>query len=187
VTFRIIITLVVIAAIVGVFMLARGPASTSARAATDADTTLPGYAARNAEVVETGDDGRPLYTLNADLVRQHPNDSRVQLDAPRMTFTASDGNLWHVRARSGQISADGVNVDLFGDVQVEGVLPGAAAPATINTSVVSFDTRTELVTTHAPVTLDWSGRQMSASGLVANLKDRQVKLESRVHGLFEPN
>lgn len=144
----------------------------------------PGYAARNAELVETGDDGRPMYTLVADRLRQHANDNRVQLDQPRMTFVASDGNTWHVRSRAGQIRDDGVNVILYGDVHVNGELPGSDAPAVIDTSILTFDTQKEIVTTHAPVTLDWNGRKLSGTGLIAKLPDHLVRLESRIHGSF---
>jgi LPS export ABC transporter protein LptC len=144
-----------------------------------------GYAARDAKMVETGEDGRPLYTLDADRIRQHPNDNRVQLDQPRMTFVASDGNTWYVRSRAGQIRDDGVNVILFGDVHVEGKLPGADAPAVIDTSILSFDTKKEIVTTHAPVTLDWNGRKLSGTGLIAKLADHLVRLESNIHGSFK--
>jgi len=143
-----------------------------------------GYAARNAQLIETSDDGRPIYTLFADRIRQHTNDNRVQLDQPRMTFVASDGNTWHVQSRAGQIRDDGVNVILYGDVHVNGELPGSEAPAVIDTSILSFDTKKEIVTTHAPVTLDWNGRKLSGTGLIAKLPDHLVRLESRIHGSF---
>ncbi|MEP7243192.1 MAG: LPS export ABC transporter periplasmic protein LptC [Gammaproteobacteria bacterium] len=183
-TSRIVGLVVVLALVIGTLMLSRGPSVESTPATAEEPLEAPGYAARNAEVVETGDDGRPLYTLNAELVRQHPNDNRIQLDAPRMTFIASDGNPWHVRARSGQIREGGANVELFGDVHLNGELPGAAAPAVVDTSILSFDTKKEVVTTHAPVTLDWNGKKLAAVGLTANLNDHQLKLESRIHGTF---
>jgi lipopolysaccharide export system protein LptC len=194
VIFRIIGILVAIGLIVGTFLLSRGPAAPSTQSAAEAPAEAPGYAARNAHVVETGDDGRPLYTLDAVLVRQHPNDNRIQLDAPRMTFIASDGVPWHVQARSAQVREGGANVELFGDVHLSGTLAGSTTPLVFDTSILSFDTHTEVVTTHAPVTLDWNGQKVAAVGLAANLSDvpvenlrpGQVRLESRVHGSFPP-
>lgn len=181
---RLVTLLVIVAVLAGIYFLSRGPSVADTKTAADTPTEVPGYAARKASIIETGDDGRPMYTLVADLVRQHPNDNRVQLDAPRMTFVASDGNTWHVRAKSGQIRDDGANVELFGDVHVNGQLPGAPRPATIDTSILSFDTKKEIVTTHAPVSLDWNGHKLSGTGLTAKLPDHQVKLESRIHGSF---
>jgi lipopolysaccharide export system protein LptC len=184
---RLLTFLVALVVIAALFFFSRGPGVADTQKAAEHPVEEPGYRARNAEMIETGDDGRAMYTLIADLVRQHPNDNRVQLDAPRMTFVASDGNTWYVTARSGQIREDGSNVELFGDVHVNGRLPGADAPAVIETSVLSFDTRKEVVSTHAPVELDWNGRKLSGTGLTAKLPEHQIRLESRIHGSFSAN
>jgi LPS export ABC transporter protein LptC len=181
---RIVIGLVVIAVIVGALLLGQGPGTSVERKATDTAAPVPGYSARNAEVVETGEDGKPMFTINARYVRQRPNDSRVQLDGPRMTFVTDEGSTWHVQARAGQIHADGSNVDLFGDVKLNGDLSGE--PVTLGTSTLSFNTQTEIATTHAPATFQSSGGTLAGIGLVANLKDGDVRLESRVHGTFPP-
>jgi lipopolysaccharide export system protein LptC len=182
---RIAIGLLVVVAIVGALLLGQGGTSTSlTRQASAQSSDVPGYSARNAEVIETGADGRPIYTLHARMVRQRPNDQRVQVDGPRMTFRASDGALWNVKARAGQIHPDGSNVDLFGDVILDGKLNDTAV--TIETSLISFDTRNEVASTHAPVTFDSNGGRLGATGLVANLKDGTLRLESRVHGTFPP-
>ncbi len=181
---RLVTLLAVLALVAAIYFFSSSSGTTDAPKAAGQPSEETGYTARNAEVIETNDDGRPMYTLIADRVRQHPNDNRVQLDQPRMTYVASDGNTWHVKARAGQIRDDGVNVILFGDVHVNGQLPGAEAPAIIDTSILAFDTKKEVVTTHAPVSLDWNGRKLSGTGLIAKLPDQQVTLESRIHGSF---
>jgi LPS export ABC transporter protein LptC len=181
---RIFIGLIVVAGIVGALILGQGPGTALTRQSATQASDVPGYSARNAEVIETGDDGRPAYRLNARLVRQRANDSRVQLDGPRMSFLAEDGTTWYLVARAGQIHPDGSNVDLFGDVKIDGQVQDT--PVTIGTSIISFDTRTEIARTHAPVTFDTKGGRLGATGLVANLKDGTVQLESRVHGRFPP-
>jgi LPS export ABC transporter protein LptC len=181
---RLLSLLAVLLLVAVIYYFSSGTGVTDAPKTADQPVEEAGYAARNAELVETGDDGRPMYTLIADRMRQHANDNRVQLDQPRMTFVASDGNTWHVKSRAGQIRDDGVNVILYGDVHVNGDLPGSDAPAVIDTSILSFDTKKEIVTTHAPVTLDWNGRKLSGTGLIAKLPDHQVRLESSIHGSF---
>jgi lipopolysaccharide export system protein LptC len=182
--YRIVIGLIVIGIIVGTVMLGRQQGSSSSATPVEASSVVPGYAARNAVLVETGADGRPMYTLNADLIRQRPNDKRVQLDVVRMSYRTTDGNEWKVRADSGQIRDDGSQIELYGNVHVDGLLPGSDEPAQIHTSILTLDTKAEIVRTTAPVVLKWGARQLEASGLEANLKDRSVKLESRVHGFF---
>ena len=63
---------------------------------------------------------------------------------------------------------------------------GAGQAGQIGTSIISFDTRAEIARTQAPVTFDSNGGRLGATGLVANLKDGTVRLESRVHGSFPP-
>ncbi len=182
--YRIVVVLIVVGIIVGTVLLGRQQSGSGASTQVEATSAVPGYAAREAVLVETGDDGRPIYTLDAALIRQRPNDRRVQLDAVRMSYRASDGNEWKVRADSGQIRDDGSQIELYGNVHVDGLLPGSEQPAQIRTSVLTLDTKAEIVHTKAPVVLRWGGQQLEASGLEANLKTRNVKLESRVHGFF---
>lgn len=182
--YRIFIGLLVVGIIVGTIMLGRQEGSSNSSTPVEATNAVPGYAARDAELIETGDDGRPVYTLNADLIRQRPNDKRVQLDVVRLSYRTTNGNEWQVKADSGQIREDGSQIELFGNVHVDGPLPGSAEPGQIRTSILSLDTKGEIVRTKAPVVLKWGAQQLEATGLEANLKTRNVKLESRVHGLF---
>jgi LPS export ABC transporter protein LptC len=182
---RIIIGLLVVGAIVGALILGQGPAASLVRPGTEARVDdVPGYSARNAQVIETGDDGRPAFTVNARVVRQRANDTRIQLDAPHMTFLTTESGVWRVDARAGQIQADGSNIDLYGDVKMNGELSGT--PVVIGTSIISYDTHDEIARTHAPVTFDTRGGTLRATGLVANFKEGSVRLESHVHGTYPP-
>ncbi len=182
---RIVIGLLVIGAIVGALILGQGPGASLTRPGAETRTDdVPGYSARDAQVIETGDDGRPAFTVNARVVRQRANDSRIQLDAPHMTFLTTESGVWRAEARAGQIQADGSAVRLFGDVKMNGAISGT--PVVIGTSIMAFDTRDEIARTDAPVTFDARGGTLGATGLVANFKDGSVRLESHVHGTFPP-
>ena len=181
---RIVIGLVILAAIVGTLYLGQGPGTSLTRPGTETHSDdEPGYSARDARMIETGDDGRPAFTVDARVVRQRANDSRVQLEGPHMTFLTTENGAWQVDARSGLIQADGSSVDLYGDVKMNGAVSGT--PIVIGTSTISYDTRQEIASTGAPVTFDAQGGQLEGTGLVANLKDGSVTLESNVHGTFE--
>jgi LPS export ABC transporter protein LptC len=179
---RIVIGLVVVAVIAGAVLFGQRSGSTPESQTTGQTSDMPGYSARNAEVVETGADGRPIFTVNAALVRQRSNDSRVQLDAPRMSLLTSDGGTWHIQARAGQIQADGSNVQLYGDVKLNGELSGS--PIVVGTSILSYDTRSEIASTHAPATFKTNAGTVGGTGLIANLKESSISLESNVHGTF---
>src|SRR5262249_40987196 len=145
-----------------IFLGQGGPAPTANTGTGTASDGVPGYSARNAEVTQSGDDGRTEFTVISPLIRQQANDDRVQLDAPRLTFASQENGIWHAQALSGLIKEDGAIVELHGDVKINGTL--SDSPVTIETSTLSFDTRTEIATTPAQVTVDARGGTASAKG-----------------------
>lgn len=184
--FRIFATLVLLAVIGGSLLIGRQQREAETPAPASRPAEELGYGARDAKLIETGADGKPMYTLNAKSIEQHPKDDSVQLQVVHMIFDDVDGNRWTVDAQHGDIVSDGANIDLSGDVHVAGLLPGTDQPADIASDRLSFDTHTNVVTSADPVILTWAGRQIHAVGIVANLKDSRVQLESAVHGFFQP-
>lgn len=176
---RIVIVLVIVGVIIGALILGQGGPASVVKPQTGESTTAPGYSARDAEVTQTGEDGRPQFVVLSPLIRQQANDDRVQLDAPRITFVSAENGTWHARSRSGLIRSDGSSIDLHGDVRMDGMLSGSSV--IINTSTMSFDTKTEIARTPAYLTVDTRGGTLGGTGLVANLKDSTLRLESNVH------
>jgi LPS export ABC transporter protein LptC len=176
---RIVIVLAIIGIIVGGLFLGQGGPSPVVVTGTGTAGDVPGYSARNAQVTQTGDDGRVVFTVVSPLIRQQANDERVQLDAPRITFVSVENGTWHAQSRSGLIQPGGTSVDLHGDVRMDGML--SDSPVVINTSTISFDTRTEIARTPAYLTVDARGGTLGATGMVANLKEGTLELESNPH------
>jgi LPS export ABC transporter protein LptC len=146
----------------------------------------PGYSARSARIVQTGPDGRPLYTLDAAQVQQQPDSDVVELQQVQLEFRDSSGDEWTARAVHGELAEASGVVQLVGDVHVEGTAGESLEHVQIATEHLSFDTRAQIVTTHDPVAVLMSGRTLEALGLTASLKERRVQLESGVHGSFLP-
>ncbi len=176
---RVVIILAIVGIIIGALFLGQGGPSSTVQPETEGSQQMPGYSARDAEVTQTGEDGRPQFVVVSPLIRQQANDNRVQLDAPRMTFVSAENGTWHAQARSGLIKADGENIDLHGDVRMDGMLSGS--PVVINTSPIAFNTKTEIAHTPAYFTVDARDGTLGATGLVANLKDGTLELESNPH------
>jgi lipopolysaccharide export system protein LptC len=147
----------------------------------------PGYAARDAKVVQTGPDGHPLYTIDADVMRQQPNDDTVELENATLGFYDANGALWTARGAHGEVGQDTKIVELSGDVHVNGTPQGSKEPAEIVTDRLAFDTNTKIATTRDPVTLTWSGQEIKGRGMRATLNEGRVQLESAVHGVAVPN
>ena len=146
----------------------------------------PGYAARDAKLVQTGSDGRPLYTVNADVIRQQPNDDTIELEKATLGFFDANGSLWTARGDEGQVGQDTREVELAGDVHVNGTPQGTLQPLEIVTERLKFDTDTKIASTQDFVTWTWSGQEIQGKGMRASLNDGRVQLESTVHGKAVP-
>jgi LPS export ABC transporter protein LptC len=174
----------VLALIVGMVLLTAPRPESVARAATGQPLHDPGYSAQQARLVQTGVDGRPIYTLDAAQIQQLPDRGLVELQQVRLGFRDAEGNQWTARAARGELAQGSGLVQLEGDVHVIGTLPGSGEATEITSEHLAFDTNAQVVTTQAPVTIVMSGRELQSRGLVANLKERHVHLKSEVHGSF---
>ena len=147
----------------------------------------PGYAARNAKLVQTGPDGHPLYTVNAEVIRQQPDDNSVELEQATLGLYDANGSLWTARGERGEVGQNSGIVQLSDDVHVDGTPAGTQQPAELVTDRLSFDTNTKIATSKDPVTLTWSGQVIKGKGMRANLNEGRVQLESMVRGTAVPN
>jgi LPS export ABC transporter protein LptC len=145
-----------------------------------------GYSATDAQVVETGADGLPMYTLQAKQVQQEPDANLVNLTTVHMTFRDQSGGQWQGRSDHAQVQQDSEQIDLSGSVDVSGLFAGNDQPAHVLTDTLHVDTRTDIISTQAAVTLLWGGYVVDAIGLIVNIKNDHLKLESQVHGHLVP-
>jgi len=176
----------------------RGGEDADAYAVTAPD---PGYAARDAEIIETGYDGRERYRLKAATIRQQLDASVIELEHLQMDYhpgsqaavpgdtpvsAAAAKETWHLTSDHGRVRANGDDVQLSGNVVVSGTAPGGGDPLTLSTSTMRINTPTEFIETKDPVTMRWSGHEIKAVGMKADLKAGKLSLESDVHGEFSP-
>ena len=157
----------------------------------------PGYAARDAVVIETGVDGRERYRLNAQVIRQQSDGGIINLEYLEMDYhpkaqpalpgekrepVVDPKDVWHLSADRGQVRANGDDVQLNGNVQVTGPAPGSQQPLKLTTDRIRVNTPTEFIETDAPVKLTSSGNVLTAVGMEADLKAGKLRLKSAVHG-----
>lgn len=172
----------------------------------DADTGAvvppdPGYAARDAVVIETGFDGRERYRLKAQTIRQQTEAAVIDIEQLEMDYhpgaqervagepapsSEAASEVWHLTSDRGQVRANGDDVQLSGNVRVTGPAPGSGVPLTLTTEHMRINTPTEFIETDAPVALIWSGHRLDGVGMQADLKAGKLRLESDVHGEFSP-
>ncbi|HYJ41897.1 MAG TPA: LPS export ABC transporter periplasmic protein LptC [Steroidobacteraceae bacterium] len=169
--------------------------------AANATAPDPGYAARDAQLIETGYDGRERYRLNASVIRQRTESGVIELENLSMNYhvesageapggpasaAPASADVWHLTSDHGEVRANGDDVQLTGNVRVVGPAPGTGEPLSLTTESVRINTPTQFIETSAAVKLRWSGHELDARGMQADLKAGTLRLESDVNGHFFP-
>ena len=167
--------------------------------AANATSPDPGYAARDAQLIETGYDGRERYRLDARVIRQKSEAGTIELEDLAMNYHIeakgeSDGaapasasaDVWRLTSDHGEVRSNGDDVQLNGNVRVTGPAPGSGEPLSLTTESMRINTPTQFLETKAPVKLRWSGHELTARGMEADLKAGTLRLESDGHGHFFP-
>ena len=148
----------------------------------------PGYAARDAEVIETGYDGRERYRLKPSVIRQQTESGVIELEHLEMNYhpdaqascrarrrppTGIRRNLApHVRPRPGarrrrRRAADRQRAR-------HRPAPGTGEPLSLTTESLRINTPTEFIETDAPVKLRWSGHELDARGHAGRFEGRHA-------------
>jgi LPS export ABC transporter protein LptC len=183
--FRILAVLLFIVVIGGSFWLGGQQRETASTTTVETSSPDLGYSARNATLIETGPDGLPMYTLTADVIRQHPGDG-VEFEPVQLTFRDADGQIWKGRAANGELTTETGKVVLTGNVHVDGLLPGSQQLTDLETELLFVDTHESIINTDEPVVVTSTGRSLKSRGLVATLKEHHLVLESSVRGSYTP-
>lgn len=147
----------------------------------------PGYSATGAEIIQTGIDGEPRYRLQAARIEQDPRSLETRLQDLRLETRVRGGSsIWNVSAPRGVLSRDARRIDLAGGVLLAGGASDAADALRLDTESLQYDLETARVRTNGEVRLTLQGHALSATGLDANLRTRQVQLRADVRGRFTP-
>lgn len=179
--------------VLGVAFLLGQQGTTTSTVTASADTVAedPGYVALDAEIIQTTDAGEPLYTVRAARMEQRPSSGDISMEQIAMRYSAEPAagssdqpSPWTLQADHGAMRGGSPLVELSGGVRVAGKPPGSQSDARIATERLTFDTKSQDITTRAAVQFTWAGTSLRARGLRANLQQEHARLESAVHGRF---
>jgi LPS export ABC transporter protein LptC len=155
-------------------------------AGADAPIAEPGFAARHAVLIETGEDGEALYRLTANQMDQPQPQGMIYLTDPQLDYQPEAGNHWHLRALHGQLPQDARTAELSGMVHAEGRPEGSGAPLHFDTDEVQIDMVANVATSEDDVSVDWDGNRLLGRGMTADLNNYQLQLQADVHGTLTP-
>lgn len=143
-----------------------------------------GYYLLDAVLTEMGTDGSPRLVVHAKSIEQQLADQSVLLSDLALDYRTESSGTWTVTAENGRMPADQGSLQLSGNVEVKGA--EARGAAVIRTERLAYDTRSSIIQTTDPVTVHFGVHELTGRGLRVVLNDGTLRLESNVHGRFNP-
>ena len=143
-----------------------------------------GYYLKTATLTEMGPDGSPRIVVRADSIEQRLPDGSVLLYNLDVDYRTAETGAWTVTSQRGRMPPDHGSLLLSGDVLVTG--QEARGTAVIRTDNLAYDTVSSVIQTTDPVTVQFGAHHLEGRGLRVVLNDATLRLESNVHGSFNP-
>jgi LPS export ABC transporter protein LptC len=147
---------------------------------------LPGYYLKGTVMTDYDTLGAASIKIAAERIQQVAQSTEVELFNVRLDYQTPTGQTWIMVGDKAHVQAGGKRVDVSGNVQLQGLDQGREGPATVHTNALSYDVDTAEVRTDSDVKIMFGPHTLMARGLLARLKDRTMRLESRVNGRFTP-
>ena len=144
----------------------------------------PDFFMDNPRIRQLNEQGQPVYDLASERAAHQIDRDMTELDEPRLQYyREGDQQPWDMRARYGEVSADGQLVELSEDVVVEQQLDGQAARR-LSTAALTVYPKRNYAETDRNVTIE-AGGVTTATGMQAYFNDGRIELLSNVRGEHE--
>ena len=185
--FRVFTIIAVVALGISTWILT-GPARHAERQPNAKPTDLPGYYLKNAVLTDFDIAGNPSVRIEAERIDQIAHGNEVALYNVRVNYQAPSGENWVMVGDVAHVQPGGKVIDVSGNVRLQGEAgaTGRETPAVMHTDTLRYDIPDGVATTKDDVRIDFAEHTLTARGLVANLKERTLRLESKVNGRFHP-
>jgi LPS export ABC transporter protein LptC len=183
--FRVFTVLAVVALCVSTWILS----SPARRPQTQIDANqadLPGYYLKNAVLTDYDLAGEPTIRIEAERIDQIAHGNEVALYNVRVAYQAPNGQAWLMVGDVAHVQPGGKVVDVTGNVRLQGEPTGREGVAVVHTDTLRYDVPDAVVSTKSDVRIEFAQHTLTAHGLNANLKERTMRLESKVNGRFHP-
>lgn len=146
----------------------------------------PGYFLKNATLTDFNALGDPSLKIGAERIDQIGHGNEVVMQNVKVAYQTAGGQQWLMTGDTAHLESGGNIVDMSGNVRIEGADTARPDRAVIRTDKLSYDVAAGMASTKDDITINFGEHVLSARGLIANLKERTVHLESRVYGRFHP-
>ncbi len=153
--------------------------------ATSIEPVTRGYYLRAARIFGTGTDGELVYEIVAEYAEQLPNQT-VTFSEVNVRYAADSNIPWSVDADTALIDPDEPVIQLSGHVTASSATGFDGNPTEIRTDYLELDPEGFVAETDERVQIRIGQRSLTATGMLASLKDNQLELKSNVSGKFVP-
>jgi len=147
---------------------------------------LPGYYLKGTVMTDYDTLGAASIKIAAERIQQVDQSTEVELFNVRLDYQGPTGQTWVMVGDKARVHPGGKQVDVTGNVQLQGLDQGREGPATVRTDTISYDVDSAEVHTDSDVKIIFGPHTLIAHGLLARLKEQTMRLKSRVNGHFTP-
>lgn len=174
--------LAVAAAVTWFFARPHEPAAPRVGTASDQP---PSFYLRDADVLQTNDEGRMLYRISAEYAEDRPEDHALVLSGVLFEYREAEQIPWHVRAARAIVWLEREILELDEGVELvrEPVENGETTVARMERLVL--DTAAYVARSDGEVTFSTGASTLTATGLEALLKEDRLTLESNIRGRIQ--
>jgi LPS export ABC transporter protein LptC len=182
---RLLTVLAVAALAIGTWILSNQSRTQRATTA-PANRAMPGYYLKGTVMTDYNLAGAPSVKIAAETIQQIGQSTDVELHNVRLDYQTDAGQLWVMVGDKAHVEQDGKVVEVSGNVHMQGLDQGRQGPAVVTTDRISYDVNAAEVRTASDVHISFGEHTLIGRGLVAHLKERTMRLESKVYGRFTP-
>ncbi|HZW59212.1 MAG TPA: LPS export ABC transporter periplasmic protein LptC [Woeseiaceae bacterium] len=153
--------------------------------ATPGGTLQTGYYLKSARILGTGEQGKLLYEIEAEYAEQQ-SDDEIAFDKVRIRYTPTTAVPWTLSADKAWITGDQERLTLSGHVLAISSAGFSGRITEFRTDWLELEPENYKAETDERVQIRVGERSLTATGMVAQLRDNRLQLKSNVSGKFVP-
>lgn len=132
------------------------------------------------------ENGMLAFTVRAPRAARNPGQGTFDIHSPEFVLRDAQGVNWNVSARSGWVRADGRELRLTGDVNMQRRTPVPEDAIALRSERIDAQLDPNIITSPVEVTIERPGSILTGIGLHADIDRKRLMLKEKVHGRFEP-
>jgi LPS export ABC transporter protein LptC len=150
-----------------------------------ADSVYRGYYFKSARILGTGESGEPLYEIEAERAEQRP-DKRIDFTDVRIRYSPDHDIPWVVNADTATLREESPRIVLRGHVRATSTAGDERDETEIRTQYLELDPERYVAETDERVQVRVGARSLTATGMLASLREDKIELKSNIRGKIAP-